>query len=147
MNTMQVTPFPGTVEGEYRVYYEDRHPHPKKHYHSGTFPTRQKARNWCRNHYLFLTGLVIVHPNGYEEAYTKEEGAPRVWSKTTLKFVGGPRDGSELKVSISLDNLPPYYTGLDGGYYSRVPGVRQPITYQWTDLRPGRYPPVGALLP
>lgn len=52
----------------FRVYWKGHYPKKSKQYHKGYFRKRQNARQWCRNH-AWLSGLVIVHPDGTEEPY------------------------------------------------------------------------------
>jgi len=50
----------------YRVFWKGEHPKPKRVFHQGTFTTRQKAIQWCRNH-RHLEGLSIIDENGKVE--------------------------------------------------------------------------------
>lgn len=54
----------------YRVYWEGQHPKPKRQFYKGEFEKRQQARRWCRDR-AWLPGLVILHPDGTEEPYTR----------------------------------------------------------------------------
>jgi len=56
----------------FRVYQTGEWPKPKKHYFSCTFGKRQTARNFCRNQRGLTFGLTIVHPDGTEEKYERE---------------------------------------------------------------------------
>lgn len=58
---------PKPSEG-FRVYWAGDYPSPKRTFHPGVFPKRQKARQWCRNR-SWLPGLVIVHPDGSAEPW------------------------------------------------------------------------------
>jgi hypothetical protein len=52
----------------FRVYCAGEYPEPKRRFHPGVFPKRQKARQWCRNR-SWMVGLSIVHPDGFTEPW------------------------------------------------------------------------------
>ena len=57
------------METLFREYRPGQSPKPKKHFYKEKFEKRQQARSFCR-HRSWEEGLVIVHPDGTEEAYT-----------------------------------------------------------------------------
>lgn len=54
----------------FRVYRIGAYPEKKKVFFDNNFPTRQKARVFCRNRKYFYSKLVIVHPDLTEEEYS-----------------------------------------------------------------------------
>lgn len=57
---------------KYYVYRTGEHPKPKRHYYPYAFTSRKAARNFCRARYV-EPGTTIVHPDGTEELFTREE--------------------------------------------------------------------------
>lgn len=54
---------------DFRVKWRTEWPKPKWTFHGGSFPSRQKARAWCRNRAFNHERLTIVHPDGTEELF------------------------------------------------------------------------------
>jgi hypothetical protein len=52
----------------YKVFWKGSHPKPKKVFHDGQFASRQKARQWCKNHFWY-DGLSIIDEQGKVEAF------------------------------------------------------------------------------
>jgi len=59
------------MTSNFRVYWKDEYPKKKREFHKGEFESRQKARQWCKNH-SWLVNLTIVHPDGTEETFKME---------------------------------------------------------------------------
>jgi hypothetical protein len=60
-------------DGVFRVKWRGDYPHKKWVFHDGTFSSRQKARQFCRNREYIETDLTIIHPDGSEETWTRAD--------------------------------------------------------------------------